>query len=155
MRMAAPRVVPAPGQSNDATTRRSRSGDAGSRPGPSLRLAVVVTAHQHDGEHRDAASAVSPVSGENSIRHEPGRWHFEAALRLRGALDVDALERALREIVRRHRLEELKGLLGRVELDVDVARSRRYTRRLARVESARPSPLRRDAAVPPTPAAVA
>ena len=27
---------------------------------------------------------MSPVSGENSIRHEPGRWHFEAVLRLRG-----------------------------------------------------------------------
>ena len=37
-----------------------------------------------EGEHRDAAGAVSPVSGENLIRHEPGRWHFEAALRLRG-----------------------------------------------------------------------
>ena len=37
-----------------------------------------------EGEHRDAAGAVSPVSGENTIRHEPGRWHFEAALRLRG-----------------------------------------------------------------------
>ena len=37
-----------------------------------------------EGEHRDAAGAVSAVSGENSIRHEPGRWLFEAALRLRG-----------------------------------------------------------------------
>lgn len=27
---------------------------------------------------------MSPVSGENAIRHEPGRWHFEAVLRLRG-----------------------------------------------------------------------
>ena len=34
--------------------------------------------------HRDAAGALSPVSGENAIRHEPGVWHFEAALRLRG-----------------------------------------------------------------------
>src|SRR4029078_8691930 len=38
-----------------------------------------------EGEHRDAAGALSPVSGENAIRHEPGVWHFEAALRLRGA----------------------------------------------------------------------
>ena len=37
-----------------------------------------------EGEHRDAAGALSPVSGENAIRHEPGVWHFEAALRLRG-----------------------------------------------------------------------
>jgi len=37
-----------------------------------------------EGEHRDAVGAVSAVSGENSIRHEPGRWLFEAALRLRG-----------------------------------------------------------------------
>ena len=37
-----------------------------------------------EGEHRDAAGAVSAVSGENSIRHEAGRWQFEAVLRLRG-----------------------------------------------------------------------
>ena len=37
-----------------------------------------------EGEHRDAAGALSPVAGENAIRHEPGVWHFEAALRLRG-----------------------------------------------------------------------
>ena len=37
-----------------------------------------------EGEHRDAAGAASSVSGENSIRHEQGRWHFEAVLRLRG-----------------------------------------------------------------------
>jgi hypothetical protein len=36
------------------------------------------------GEHRDGAGAVSQVSGENSIRHEPGLWHFEAVLRLGG-----------------------------------------------------------------------
>ena len=38
---------------------------------------------------------------------------------------TDTIVVALRELVRRHRIEELKGLLGRVELDVDVARSRR------------------------------
>src|SRR6202008_1523289 len=37
-----------------------------------------------EGEHRDAVGAVSPVAGENSIRHQPGVWHFEAVLRLRG-----------------------------------------------------------------------
>ena len=37
-----------------------------------------------EGEHRDASGATATVSGENSIRHETGRWHFEAVLRLRG-----------------------------------------------------------------------
>ena len=41
---------------------------------------------------------------------------------------TDTIIVALRELVRRHRLEELKGLLGRVELDVDVERSRRRPR---------------------------
>lgn len=41
---------------------------------------------------------------------------------------TDTIIVALRELVRRHRLEELKGLLGRVELDVDVPRSRRRPR---------------------------
>ncbi|HVL68037.1 MAG TPA: type II toxin-antitoxin system VapB family antitoxin [Vicinamibacterales bacterium] len=41
----------------------------------------------------------------------------------------DTIIVALRELVRRHRVEELKGLLGRVELDVDVERSRRRPRR--------------------------
>ena len=42
---------------------------------------------------------------------------------------TDTIIVALRELVRRHRIEELKGLLGRVELDVDVERSRRRPRR--------------------------
>ncbi len=42
---------------------------------------------------------------------------------------TDTIVVALRELVRRHRLEELKSLLGRVELDVDVERSRRRPRR--------------------------
>ena len=41
---------------------------------------------------------------------------------------TDTIIVALRELVRRHRIEELKGLLGRVELDVDVPRSRRRPR---------------------------
>jgi Arc/MetJ family transcription regulator len=41
---------------------------------------------------------------------------------------TDTIIVALRELVRRQRLEELKGLLGRVELDIDVARSRRRPR---------------------------
>jgi Arc/MetJ family transcription regulator len=42
---------------------------------------------------------------------------------------TDTIVVALRELVRRHRIEELKGLLGRVELNVDVERSRRRPRR--------------------------
>ena len=42
---------------------------------------------------------------------------------------TDTIVVALRELVRRHRIEELKGLLGRVELDVDIERSRRRPRR--------------------------
>jgi hypothetical protein len=37
-----------------------------------------------EGEHRDAAGVPSPVAGENTIRHQPALWHFEAVLRLRG-----------------------------------------------------------------------
>jgi hypothetical protein len=37
-----------------------------------------------EGEHRDAAGSAAAVSGENTIRHQPGCWHFEAVLRLRG-----------------------------------------------------------------------
>lgn len=38
---------------------------------------------------------------------------------------TDTVVVALRELVRRHRVEDLKALLGRVELDIDVPRSRR------------------------------
>jgi Arc/MetJ family transcription regulator len=38
---------------------------------------------------------------------------------------TDTVVLALRELVRRRRLDELKSLLGRVQLDVDVPRSRR------------------------------
>jgi len=45
---------------------------------------------------------------------------------------TDTIILALRELVRRQRLEELKALMGRVRLDIDTARSRR-----------RPKPRRR------------
>jgi hypothetical protein len=45
---------------------------------------------------------------------------------------TDTIILALRELVRRQRLQELKALMGRVRLDVDTARSRR-----------RPKPTRR------------
>jgi Arc/MetJ family transcription regulator len=38
---------------------------------------------------------------------------------------TDTVVLALRELVRRRRLDELKTLMGRVQLDVDVPRSRR------------------------------
>jgi Arc/MetJ family transcription regulator len=44
---------------------------------------------------------------------------------------TDTVVMALRELVRRQRLSELKALMGRVRLDVDVPKSRR-----------RPSPKR-------------
>lgn len=41
---------------------------------------------------------------------------------------TDTVVLALRELVRRRRLDELKSLLGRVRLDIDVPRSRRRPR---------------------------
>ncbi|HEY7474558.1 MAG TPA: type II toxin-antitoxin system VapB family antitoxin [Vicinamibacterales bacterium] len=38
---------------------------------------------------------------------------------------TDTIILALRELVRRRRLKELKQLLGRVQLDIDLAESRR------------------------------
>jgi Arc/MetJ family transcription regulator len=38
---------------------------------------------------------------------------------------TDTIVLALRELLRRRRLDELKDLLGHVRLDIDVARSRR------------------------------
>lgn len=38
---------------------------------------------------------------------------------------TDTVVLALRELIRRRRLDELKGLLGRVELDIDIPASRR------------------------------
>jgi Arc/MetJ family transcription regulator len=42
---------------------------------------------------------------------------------------TDTVVLALRELVRRRRLDELKALLGRVRLDVDITRSRRRPRK--------------------------
>ena len=38
---------------------------------------------------------------------------------------TDTIVMALRELVRRQRLEKLKALMGRVNLDVDIPKSRR------------------------------
>jgi len=49
----------------------------------------------------------------------------EARVALGFKSKTDTVVLALRELVRRRRLDELKALMGRVELDVDVGRSRR------------------------------
>lgn len=38
---------------------------------------------------------------------------------------TDTVIMALRALVRQHRIDELKGLMGKVKLDIDVAGSRR------------------------------
>ncbi len=38
---------------------------------------------------------------------------------------TDTVIMALRHLVRHHRMEELKGLMGKVRLDIDIPRSRR------------------------------
>jgi Arc/MetJ family transcription regulator len=45
---------------------------------------------------------------------------------------TDTVVLALRELVRRRRLDDLKALLGRVELDIDVPGSRRRPARRRR-----------------------
>ncbi|MCC7043278.1 MAG: type II toxin-antitoxin system VapB family antitoxin [Acidobacteria bacterium] len=45
---------------------------------------------------------------------------------------TDTVVLALRELIRRRRLEELKGLIGRVELDIDIPQSRRRPGRASR-----------------------
>ena len=42
---------------------------------------------------------------------------------------TDTVVLALRELLRRRRLDELKTLMGRVRLDVDIPRSRRRPRK--------------------------
>ena len=49
----------------------------------------------------------------------------EARATLGGKSKTDTIIFALRDLVRRKRIEELKSLLGRVQLDVDLAHSRR------------------------------
>jgi Arc/MetJ family transcription regulator len=55
---------------------------------------------------------------------------IEEARRLLGFKSkTDTVVLSLRELVRRRRIDELKALLGKVELDVDVPASRRRPRR--------------------------
>jgi Arc/MetJ family transcription regulator len=58
----------------------------------------------------------------------PAELLDEARTALGFTSKTDTIVLALRELVRKHRLEELKGLLGKVTLDVDVPRSRRRPR---------------------------
>ena len=54
----------------------------------------------------------------------------EEAQRLLGFKSkTDTVVLSLRELIRHHRIDELRALLGAVTLDVDVARSRRRPRR--------------------------
>jgi Arc/MetJ family transcription regulator len=41
---------------------------------------------------------------------------------------TDTIVLALRELVRRHRLDDLKALMGKVRLDIDIPASRRRPR---------------------------
>jgi Arc/MetJ family transcription regulator len=50
---------------------------------------------------------------------------------------TDTVVAALRELVRRHRIEELKSLAGNIDLEIDVAASRRRPRTSKRA-AARP-----------------
>ena len=50
-----------------------------------------------EGEYRDAAGRPAPVSGETTIRHEDGKWHFDGVLRVLG--DRPALQHNRYEIV--------------------------------------------------------
>lgn len=56
----------------------------------------------------------------------------EARLALGFKSKTDTVILSLRELVRRRRMDDLKGMLGRVELDVDTDRSRRRPRGVAR-----------------------
>jgi Arc/MetJ family transcription regulator len=62
----------------------------------------------------------------------PAELLDEARTALGFTSKTDTIVLALRELVRKHRLDELKGLLGKVTLDVDVPRSRRRPRGVVR-----------------------
>jgi hypothetical protein len=53
----------------------------------------------------------------------------EARIALGFKSKTDTIVMALRELVRRQRLEKLKALMGRVNLDVDLPKSRRRVQR--------------------------
>jgi Arc/MetJ family transcription regulator len=49
----------------------------------------------------------------------------EARRRLGFKSKTDTVVLALQELIRRQRIEDLKGLMGKIDLKIDVARSRR------------------------------
>ena len=49
----------------------------------------------------------------------------EARVALGFSSKTETIVYALREVIRRRRLEELKGMFGTIKIDVDIARSRR------------------------------
>lgn len=53
----------------------------------------------------------------------------EARTRLGFKSKTDTVVLALKELVRRRRIEELKDLMGQVRLEINVAKSRRRPRR--------------------------
>ncbi len=53
----------------------------------------------------------------------------EARQRLGFKSKTDTVVLALKELLRRRRIEELKNLMGQVHLEIDVAKSRRRPRR--------------------------
>lgn len=59
----------------------------------------------------------------------PGELIEEARRLLGFKSKTDTVVVSLRELIRRRRIEELKGLLGSVRLDVDIPASRRRPRR--------------------------
>jgi Arc/MetJ family transcription regulator len=55
---------------------------------------------------------------------------LEEAQRLLGFKSkTDTIILSLRELIRRRRIEELKGLLGAVKLEIDIPKSRRRPRK--------------------------
>jgi len=59
----------------------------------------------------------------------PGELIEEARRLLGFKSKTDTVVLSLRELIRRRRIDELKALLGSVQLDVDIPRSRRRPRR--------------------------
>jgi Arc/MetJ family transcription regulator len=59
----------------------------------------------------------------------PGELIEEARRLLGFKSKTDTVVVSLRELIRRRRIEELKALLGKIQLDVDIPGSRRRPRR--------------------------
>lgn len=62
----------------------------------------------------------------------PEELLLEARALLQFKSKTDTVVAALREVVRRRRVEQLKGMAGAVDLEIDVPRSRRRPTRRSR-----------------------